>query len=97
MATVRIELDQDIQPLSEFRKHAADFIDRIKKQKRSIILTQHGKSAAVLVEVSEYQRMVDKIDLMEELIEAERQIASGNVVSHEEAKRRIKENLAKWK
>lgn len=97
MATVRIELDQDIQPLSEFRKHAADFIDRIKKQKRSIILTQHGKSAAVLVEVSEYQRMLDKIDLMEELIEAERQIASGDVVSHKEAKKRIKENLARWK
>ncbi len=97
MATSRIEIDQDIQPLSEFRKHAADFIDRIKKQKRSIVLTQHGKSAAVLVNVSEYQHMIDKIDLMEELIEAERQIARGEVVSHEEAKKLIKENLAKWK
>jgi len=97
MSRSRIEIDQDIRPLSEFRKDAADFIDRINKQKRSIVLTQHGKSAAVLVDVSEYQRMVDKIDLMEELIEAERQIARGNVVSHEEAKKRIKENLAKWK
>lgn len=97
MTTARIELDQDIQPLSEFRKHAADFIDRIKKQKRSIVLTQYGKSAAVLVDVSEYQRMVDKIDLMEELIEAERQIARGEVVSHEEAKKKIKENLDKWR
>lgn len=97
MAIARIEIDQDIQPLSEFRKHAADFIDRIKKQKRSIVLTQHGKSAAVLVDVSEYQRMVDKIDLMDELIEAERQIARGDVVSHVEAKKQIKENLAKWK
>ena len=41
--------------------------------------------------------MVYKLDLMEELIEAERQIARGEVVSHEEAKKRIKENLAKWK
>ena len=97
MATARIEIDKDIQPLSEFRKHAADFIDRIKKQKRSIILTQHGKSADVLVDVSEYQRMIDKIDLMEELIEAERQIARGDVVSHEEAIKQIKENLTKWK
>ena len=97
MAAARIEIDKDIQPLSEFRKHAADFIDRIKKQKRSIILTQHGKSAAVLVDVSEYQRMIDKIDLMEELIEAERQIARGDVVSHEEAIKQIKENLTKWK
>jgi len=97
MSRSRIEIDQDIRPLSEFRKDAADFIDRINKQKRSIVLTQHRKSAAVLVDVSEYQRMVDKIDLMEELIEAERQIARGNVVSHEEAKKQIKENLAKWK
>lgn len=97
MNTARIEIDQDIQPLSEFRKHAADFIDRIKKQKRPLILTQHGKSAAVLVDVSEYQRMIDKIDLMEELIEAERQIARGEVVSHDEAKKRIINNLAKWK
>ncbi len=93
----RIEIDQDIQPLSEFRKHAADFIDRIKNQKRPIVLTQHGKGAAVLVDVSEYQRMIDKIELMEELIEAERQITKGEVVSHEEAKNKIKENLAKWK
>ncbi len=97
MNTARIEIDQDIQPLSEFRKHAADFIDRIKKQKRPLILTQHGKSAAVLVDVSEYQRMIDKIDLMEELIEAERQIARGEVVSHDEAKKRIINNLSKWK
>lgn len=37
--------------------------------------------------------MVDKIALMEELIETERQIARGEVVSHEDAKKQIKENL----
>jgi len=41
--------------------------------------------------------MIDKIKLMDELLEAERQIARGEVVSHEEAKKQIKENLAKWK
>ena len=97
MPTARFNISQDIQPLSEFRKHAADFIDRIKEQKSSIVLTQHGKSAAVLVDVSEFQRMIDKLELMDELIEAERQIARGEVVSHKEAKKRIKENLEKWK
>ncbi|MEO1021093.1 MAG: type II toxin-antitoxin system Phd/YefM family antitoxin [Bacteroidota bacterium] len=97
MPVTRIEIDQDIQPLSEFRKHAADFIDRIKHQKRSIVLTQHGKSAAVLVDVTEYQRMVNRLELMEELIEAERQIARGEVMTHYEAKKRMFENLNKWK
>jgi len=41
--------------------------------------------------------MVNKLDLMEELIEAERQITRGEVVSHDEAKKQIKDNLAKWK
>ena len=50
-------------------------------------MTQHGKSAAVLVDLSEYQRMVDTLDLMEELFDVERQIARGEVVSHEEAKK----------
>jgi prevent-host-death family protein len=97
MSENRIELDQDIRPVSEFRKNAASFIDRIQQQKRSIVLTQHGKSAAVLVGVSEYQRMVDKLDKMEDLLKAERQIAHGEVFTHEEAKKKIEENLAKWK
>ena len=97
MSAIHLELDQDIRPLSEFRKNAASFIERVQKQKRSIVLTQHGKSAAVLVDVSEYQRMIDKLDKMEDLLEAERQIARGEVFTHEEAKKRIKENLAKWK
>ncbi|MCC5933308.1 MAG: type II toxin-antitoxin system Phd/YefM family antitoxin [Balneolales bacterium] len=97
MATARLDINKDIQPVSEFRKHAADFIDRIKTEKRPIVLTQHGKSAAVLVDVSEYQRMQEKIELMEDLLEAERQISAGRVLTHEEAKQRIKENLAKWK
>ncbi|MGM0459409.1 MAG: hypothetical protein ACQERO_08695 [Bacteroidota bacterium] len=69
----------------------------IGSKKQSIILNQHGKSAAVLVDVSEYQHMVDKIDLKKDLIETERQIARGDVVSLEDSKRQIKENLAKWK
>ncbi|MCH8486835.1 MAG: type II toxin-antitoxin system Phd/YefM family antitoxin [Candidatus Cyclonatronum sp.] len=97
MATARLDINKDIQPVSEFRKHAADFIDRIKTEKRPIVLTQHGKSAAVLVDVSEYQRMQEKIELMEDLLEAERQISAGRVLTHEEAKQRIKENLTKWK
>jgi len=97
MGTKKLVLDEDIQPLSEFRKNSAQYISKLKKENRTIVLTQHGKSTAVLVDVVEYQRMLDKLDLMEDLIEAERQIVSGDVVSHEEATRQILNNLQKWK
>ncbi|HAC16809.1 MAG TPA: hypothetical protein DCE78_12825, partial [Bacteroidetes bacterium] len=97
MTTNTLSLEQDIQPLSEFRRNSAQFISKLKKENRTIVLTQHGKSAAVLVDVVAYQRMLDKMELMEELLEAERQINTGDVVSHEEAKRQIMHNLEKWK
>ena len=99
MATSRlhIDIDRDILPVSEFRKNAASFIERIQTQKQSIVLTQHGKSAAVLVDVTEYQRMVNKLNMLDDLLESERQIARGEVITHEEAKKRIEANLEKWK
>jgi prevent-host-death family protein len=90
-------LDNDIQPLSEFRKNTAEYIDRIRNQKKTIVLTQHGKSAAVLVNVEEYQQMLDKLDLIDELIAAETDFTNNDIVSQEEAKKTIIENLAKWK
>jgi hypothetical protein len=69
----------------------------MKKENRTIVLTQHGKSAAEMVDVVSYQKTLDKLELMEELLEAERQINVGEAVSHDEAKRLIMQNLIKWK
>ena len=97
MATNTLSLEQDIRPLSEFRRNSAQFISKLKKENRTIVLTQHGKSAAVLVDVASYQRMLDKLELMEELLEAERQINTGDLISHEDAKDQILKNLDKWR
>ena len=50
----QISISKDIEPLSEFRKRSADFLKRIKEEKQPIVLTHHGKSAAVLMDVTEY-------------------------------------------
>lgn len=97
MKHIQIDLDQDIQPLTEFRKHTAEFIDRIKTNKRPIILTQHGKSSAVLVDVAEYQRLCEKADFMAEMEESHLQIQNGEVFSNEETKRMVFEKINEWK
>ena len=65
----RIQIDQDIQPLSEFRSKVAFYFDKVKKTKRPLIITQNGKSSAILLDVSEYQSMVDKIEVLEDIFE----------------------------
>jgi len=85
----RIQLDKDIQPLSEFRSKVAFYFDRVKKTKRPLIITQNGKSAAILLDVSEYESMIDKIEVLEDIKLAEAQISKGLEISHQDVKKKF--------
>jgi prevent-host-death family protein len=85
----QIRLDNDIQPLSEFRSKTAFFIKQVNEDKRPLILTQHGKSIAVVLSVSDYENMREKSELIEEIKLAEYQIERGLGITHENAVKQI--------
>lgn len=85
----KIQLDQDIQPLSEFRSKIAFYFDKVKRTKRPLIITQNGKSSAILLDVSSYQSLVDKLEVLEDIKLAEEQIAQGMEISHREVKKKF--------
>ncbi len=91
----RLRLDQDIQPLSEFRSSVASYIRQINETRRPLVITQHGKGVAVLLDVAEYEAMQEKIELLEELRTAEAQLASGAGVSNEDARNLLLARLKK--
>ncbi len=79
----RTRLDEDVQPVSEFRANAAKFVRQVRETKRPLLLTQHGQGAAVLLDVEEYEEMLDTIDLLKGIAEAERQVEAGLVRDHD--------------
>ncbi|HLL47825.1 MAG TPA: type II toxin-antitoxin system Phd/YefM family antitoxin [Longimicrobiaceae bacterium] len=81
----RPNLSEDVQPVSEFRANAAKFVQRVRETRRPLVLTQHGKSAAVLLDVDEYERMVDTIELLRAVQQGEAELDAGLGVPHEEA------------
>jgi len=81
---LRIKIDQDIRSLSDFRANAASYIERVKSKRRPLVLTQHGKSSAVLIDVEDYQKLLDKIQLLEEISTARKELDNGEGVSQEE-------------
>ena len=89
----RIILDQDIRPLSEFRSNVSNFINQVHETKRPLVITQHGKSSAVLMDVSEYERMVDKFELIQDVEIATRQIDDGKGIPHKPAYKRLKNRI----
>lgn len=85
----RKQLDKDFQLLSDFCSRAAFHFNKVKKKNRPILVTQNGKSAAILRDVSEYESMVDKIEILERIKLAESQIKEGLGISIQEVKKRF--------
>jgi prevent-host-death family protein len=82
----RVRPTQDIRPLADFRANLAAVVRQVQRTKRPIILTQHGRSAAVLVDAGEYESLVDRAELVDDVRAAEAEIAAGKGVSHRRAK-----------
>ena len=91
----RLILDQDIKPMSEFRAHTAACIQQAQKSKRPVVITQHGKSAVVLIDVSEFEAMSQRLELLEDIAKGESQIDTGKGIPHNKAKEMILKRLAK--
>ena len=82
----RIKIDQDIQPLSEVRTGIANFIKQVHDTKRPVIITQHGKSVAVLLDVHEYEAMQERLELLTDVQISLNQLEDGKGIDHKDAK-----------
>jgi antitoxin YefM len=84
----RLKLEQDIKPLSEFRAHAATILEEMHKTGRPLVITQNGRSAAVVLDVAAYDALMEKMELLEEIRIAEGQLKEGKGIENEEARAR---------
>lgn len=91
----RINLSQDIKSLSDFRANAAFYVQNIKKNRRPMVITQNGKSSAVVIGVNEYETLLEKIELLKDVQVARQQFADGKGIEHNSAKELILKNLSK--
>ena len=84
---------QDVQPLSAFRANAAGFLEQVRATKRPLVLTQHGKSAAVVLDVDEYESLVEQVELIRDIRDARAEMARGEGVDHAEVVAELRSRL----
>ena len=61
----RINL-QNIQTLTDFKRNAKDYVEKIKLTKSPLVLTVNGKAEVVVQEAQEFQQMLDRLQNLEE-------------------------------
>jgi antitoxin YefM len=91
----RLRVDEDIRPMSEFRTGIASFLKQIRDTKRPLIITQHGKGVAVLLDAGEYELMQEKIEMLQDVQTSIGQIEAGQGVDHENAKASVLKRIRK--
>lgn len=91
----RLKPSRDVQPVTEFRANAAQFIEQVRTTGEPLILTQHGQSAAVLIDVAGYEAMLDELELLRDVQVAERQVANGKGRSQSAVAKSLRSRLAR--
>ncbi len=84
---------QDIRSLSEFRASVAAFVEQVQATQRPLVLTQHGRTAAILLAVDAYEALIERAELAEDVRVAEAQLASRLGIAHGTAQARILASL----
>jgi antitoxin YefM len=89
-------LTKNIVPISEFQRQAGQIVDGLSESDDPVIITQHGRAAAVLItperydQIQEDLRLLDDLELMHMLKEGEKSIEKGETISMKEVKKRLK-------
>jgi antitoxin YefM len=91
----RLKLDQDIRPLSEVRTEITNCIKKVHDTRRPLIITQHGKGVAVLLDVQEFEIIQEKLELLSDIQKSLSQIENGDGIEHKKVKATLLKRVQK--
>jgi len=74
------------------KRQTSELLSDVEREKEPILITQHGLPSAYLVDVASFERMQERLSVLEGIARGEMAIAEGRVVSHAQAKAR----MARW-
>ena len=79
-----------LEPVTAVKRRATAIIAALRADQNPVIITEHGRSAAVLMDIDSYDALVSRLEVLEGLARGERAIHEGRVVSPAAAKRRMR-------
>ena len=78
--------------VTTLKREATKILQRIRDEKEPLLITEHGKPAAYLVDVESFEANQKRMNLLEGIARGEQAIAGGRVYSNEQAKSKF----SKW-
>ena len=79
-----------VEPITTLKRDAAGLIERASQRRSPIVITQHGRATAVLVDVETYDEEQRAFDLLKLALQGERDVAEGQHITLAEHQERMR-------
>lgn len=86
-------LKESIQPVSDFRKGSAETFKRLRQTHAPIILTQRGRSVAVLLDIDSYEELEYARSLRESYLKGSQNLREGKFKSHKDVIEKLEHKI----
>ena len=81
-----------VELVTTLKRQATKILADLHSSKEPVLITEHGKPSAYLVDVEDYEFMQQRMQILEGVARGEQAIKNGDTFSNEEAK----EKMSKW-
>jgi len=81
-----------VELVTTLKRQATTILANLHKSKEPVLITEHGRPSAYLVDVEDYEFMQNRMRMLEGIARGERAILENKTYTQEEAK----ERLRKW-
>ena len=78
--------------VTTLKRKATALLADLRNHKDPILITEHGLPSAYLVDVESYDKLQERVALLEGIARGEQAIKEGRVLTHAEAR----ERMARW-
>lgn len=92
----RVNVLHDILPLTEFRNRMAELIEQMTRNRSPLVLTQHGRSVAVVMPPGEYEELAYREEFIKAVREGIAEADAGKLIPHDEAMAWLKQRRDEW-
>lgn len=78
--------------VTTLKRRATKILAQLAMSRDPVLITEHGRPAAYLIDVATYEGTQQRLALLEGIARGERAVEAGRVMSHAQAKKR----MARW-
>ncbi|PWQ94584.1 type II toxin-antitoxin system Phd/YefM family antitoxin [Leucothrix arctica] len=81
-----------VELVTTLKRQATRILSELQASKEPVLITEHGRPSAYLIDVEDYEFMQQRLELLEGIARGEKAITEGRTLSKEKAK----ERMSKW-